>query len=161
MSGPVAIRSLAAPDAEACDAVIRSLPYHFGDEGGQAECAEAVRSQDGLVIERDGAVAGFVTWLPRFASSWEITWLAVASDARRTGLGGRLMNRVATLATEFGMQYLLVTTLSAASPEPGVSDGYDGTRRFYRSHGFIDLWEPHGWWNDENQALLLLRDLTR
>ena len=54
----------------------------------------------------------------------------------------------------------MVTTLSASSPEPGVVDGYDGTRRFYQKHGFVPLWEPKGWWNDTNQALLFVRDLT-
>jgi hypothetical protein len=31
----VTIRPLEAADARACDEVIRSLPYHFGDEDGQ------------------------------------------------------------------------------------------------------------------------------
>jgi len=51
----VTIRPLEAADAEACDAIVASLPYHFGLEEGRRECAAAVRSQRGLVAEREGA----------------------------------------------------------------------------------------------------------
>ena len=50
----VEIRRLGEADAEACDAVVASLPYHFGDEGGRDACAEAVRTQPGLVATTDG-----------------------------------------------------------------------------------------------------------
>jgi hypothetical protein len=52
---PVTIRALAPEDAPACDAIILSLPYRFGHEGGRQECARAVREEDGLVALRDGA----------------------------------------------------------------------------------------------------------
>ncbi len=71
------------------------------------------------------------------------------------------METFAADALSHGARYLVVTTLSASSDEPGVTDGYEGTRRFYHKHAFVSLWEPKGWWNDENQALVLLRDLTR
>ena len=38
------VRPLTAADAEACDAIVLSLPYHFGDEAGRADCAAAARS---------------------------------------------------------------------------------------------------------------------
>jgi hypothetical protein len=56
-----AIRPLTAADAPSCDAVIRSLPYHFGDPDGQRERAEAVRASPGLVAVRDDRVVGFLT----------------------------------------------------------------------------------------------------
>ena len=155
------IRPLTAADADACDAIIASLPYHFGDAGGRAECAQAVRTQDGLAAVADGAVAGFLTWVPRFGHAREITWLAVHAERRRGGIGGRLVQQLAESARAAGCSYLLVTTLAESSAEPGVTDGYEGTRRFYRSHGFVHLWEPEGWWNDQNQAVLMLRDLSR
>ena len=37
MTTGVTIRPLEAADAPACDEVIRSLPYHFGDEDGQRQ----------------------------------------------------------------------------------------------------------------------------
>lgn len=45
----VEVRALRPADAEACDAIVASLPYHFGQEDGRAECARKVRSQPGLV----------------------------------------------------------------------------------------------------------------
>lgn len=56
-------------------------------------------------------------------------------------------------------RYLLVTTLSESVPEPGVEDGYDRTRRFYRRNGFTPVWEPSGWWDGEYQAVLMVRPL--
>ena len=44
-----------------CDAIIASLPDWFGLQEGIDECAEAVRTQPGLVCERDGRVVGFLT----------------------------------------------------------------------------------------------------
>ncbi len=37
----VAVRPLAPGDAPACDAIVASLPYHFGQEEGR-DCATAV-----------------------------------------------------------------------------------------------------------------------
>ena len=55
------VRELLLADAPACDAVIASLPYFFGDPDGIRECAEAVRSQRGFVATDAAAVAGFIT----------------------------------------------------------------------------------------------------
>ena len=48
-------------DSAACDAIVASLPNWFGLEEGIRECAEAVRTQPGLVAEVDGEVSGFLT----------------------------------------------------------------------------------------------------
>ena len=153
------IRALNAADADACDAVIASLPYHFGDEGGRAECAEAVRTQRGLVAATDdGVVVGFITWVIPDGLAAELTWLAVEQGHRRAGIGGRLVDAlVAELPA--GTRYLAVTTLAEESEPDPPPDGYQTTRRFYRRHGFEPLWRPTGWWDDENQAELMIRDL--
>ena len=140
------IRALTPADAEACDAVLRSLPYHFGDPGGQEECARAVRACDGLVALHDGEIVGFLTVVPHFETSREITWMAVHADHRSRGIGHRLIERLAADLRARGQQFLFVATLSDQRPEPGVEDGYNRTRAFYRSAGFIpalnmpDLW---------------------
>ena len=58
------------------------------------------------------------------------------------------------------MRYVVVTTLSEATPEPGVEDGYAGTRRFWQRCGFEPVWDPAGWWNEENQAVVMIRPLA-
>jgi GNAT superfamily N-acetyltransferase len=152
------IRQLAPADAAACDAIVASLPYHFGDEHGRELCAAAVREQAGLVAAQGGPPIGFVTWRPWYATAIEITWMAVHADQRRQGIGRAL---VETLVGEVppAMGYAVVTTLSEATPEPGVEDGYAGTRAFWQRCGFEPVWEPAGWWNDENQAVVMIRPL--
>jgi GNAT superfamily N-acetyltransferase len=154
--GPGSVRPLTPGDAEACDGIVASLPYHFGDADGRAACAEAVRTSVGLVCEVGGRVAGFLTWRTWYERAAEITWMAVDADHRRRGVGAALVEAQAA-AVPPGTRHLIVTTLAETTPEPGVADGYAGTRRFYETHGFDPIWEPHGWWNDRNQAVLMLR----
>jgi GNAT superfamily N-acetyltransferase len=156
--GPVTIRPLEPADAAACDAIVASLPYHFGDEHGRELCAAAVRSQTGLLAAAGDTPVGFVTWRPWYTAAAEITWMAVHATERRQGIGRAL---VAALVSELrpAVRYLVVTTLSEATPEPAVEDGYAGTRRFWRRCGFEPVWDPAGWWNDENQAVVMIRPL--
>jgi ribosomal protein S18 acetylase RimI-like enzyme len=86
------IEPLTAEHAAACDAVIASLPYHFGDPDGIRDCAHAVRTQRGWVALLEGAVAGFLTLLFHNEESAEITWMAVHTDHRRHGIGRALID---------------------------------------------------------------------
>lgn len=153
------IRPLRPDDAPACDAVIRSLPYFFGDPVGREQCAEAVRSEAGFVAEREGAVAGFITLKPHTPGSMEITWMAVHAQHRRQGIGGTLIDAAVAYAASIGARMLIVLTLGPSVPEePG--DNYAGTRRFYEDNSFIPLRELQlRDWNDSH-ALLLARPLS-
>ena len=156
------VRPLLAADGPSCDAIVASLPYHFGNAAGRADCAAAVRSQAGAVATRDRDVVGFATWRLGLPAALEITWLAVHAHHRGTGLGRRIVAAAAGAATAAGASYLVVATLSASVAEPGIDgiDGYARTRRFYERNGFVPLWEPHGWWSDEDQAMLMVRPAT-
>ncbi|HUZ84757.1 MAG TPA: GNAT family N-acetyltransferase, partial [Gaiellales bacterium] len=85
------MRPLRADDAAVCDTIVASLPHHFGEAGGRADCARAVRSQAGLVVSTGGEVAGFLTWRAWYGTSVEITWMAVRAGCRRSGLGTALI----------------------------------------------------------------------
>lgn len=85
----VVLRALEPSDAEACDAIVRGLPYHFGQASGRAQAAAAVRTQRGLVAVDDGAVVGFCTFvrgsIPRPRSRgwrWTRTTAAKGSGTR-------------------------------------------------------------------------------
>jgi GNAT superfamily N-acetyltransferase len=152
----IIIRPLTPADAPGCDAVIASLPYFFGDPAGVADCAKAVRSQRGAVAKIDAVVAGFVTLEFHFPESAEITWMAVHAQHRRSGIGARLMDAAVHAAAAEGAKMLCVMTLGPSVPED-ASDNYEGTRRFYRSQGFVPLREIGlREWNDSH-ALMLAR----
>lgn len=156
------VRVLTAGDAPACDAIIAGLPYFFGIAAGVSECARAVRSQRGWVIEEAGRISGFLTVdRPPGAGpdslAPEISWMAVDAARRRHGLGGALVEAVAGELAAEGERALSVLTQAASVPETGP-DTYAGTRAFYRKAGFAPIRELHppGW---DVPALLLVRPL--
>jgi ribosomal protein S18 acetylase RimI-like enzyme len=156
-ANPTELRRLTTADAPACDAIIASLPYHFGQERGVEECAKAVRQQAGFVATIDGDVVGFLTFTNHWPESAEITWMAVSAEHRRRGIGRALIEyAVARLASQ-GTKFAFLLTLGPSVPDD-VEDGYQGTRRFYEAVGFTPLRE-FGLrdWEDE-AALLLVRN---
>ncbi len=148
-----------AKDADACDAVLATLPYHFGDPTGQADCAKAVRSERGWVAVDGNDVVGFVTVAPSSDEALEITWMAVRMDCRRSGIGAQLMKTAVDAAMKDGFRQLVVMTLGPSEPED-AQDSYEGTRRFYKREGFVPLKELglRSWTN--GHALLLARSLS-
>jgi ribosomal protein S18 acetylase RimI-like enzyme len=141
----VEVRALRIEDAPACDAIIASLPDWFGLDEGIQECAAAVRTQPGLVAEREGLMVGFLTVTRPSDRAAEISWLAVHRDARGRGAGTRLVDRlVSDLRAEEGVHLLVVKTLSDRT-DPGPE--YAATRAFYLAKGFtpaaeLDLFGP-------------------
>jgi GNAT superfamily N-acetyltransferase len=151
------IRELSPSDAEACDAIVAGLDYHFGLEEGRRLCAAAVRTQRGIVALRDGEVVGFLTWEPRYDEAIEITWMAVRRDARGQGIGRRLVETLSTERRTEGARLLLVLTVSPNDEEPDPRDGgYEATRAFYRSAGFAMVRDLPGEW-DGDLAVLFVR----
>ncbi len=152
----VSIRPLEVADAPACDEIIRSLPYHFGDPDGQRQCAEAVRGSPGLVAVRDDQVVGFLTVAHNFESTSEITWMAVHARHRGQGMGRALVDRLTGQLRGEGRRLLLVLTVSSLDEEPGVDDGYQRTRAFYRSVGFLPARELPDLWPGDKALLLVM-----
>jgi ribosomal protein S18 acetylase RimI-like enzyme len=149
------IRPLRPADAEACDAIIAGLPDWFGLDEGIAECAEAVRTQAGLVAEQGGGVAGFVTHRLHYPRAAEITWLAVAHGAHRQGHGRELIEALCRELAGDGVRYLSVRTLSPRSDD----EFYARTRAFYEGLGFTPLLDLPELWDEENPAMVLVRAL--
>jgi ribosomal protein S18 acetylase RimI-like enzyme len=155
----ITIRPLAPLDAEACDAIVASLPHHFGQEEGRRACAAAVRTQPGLVAERDGEVVGFLTAENRFDDAVEITWMAVHASHRRGGLGRALMDRLAADLRAQNRRLLLVLTVSPSDGPDDNDDGYAGTRDFYAANGFALARDFEGYWSGGDTPVLMVRVL--
>jgi ribosomal protein S18 acetylase RimI-like enzyme len=153
------VRALAPADAAACDAIIASLTNHIGLEEGRRDCAAAVRSQRGLVAEIDGAVVGFLTVEPRFDEAAEITWMAVHADRRHGGVGRALMDRLAADLEAEGRRLLVVLTVSPNDPPDEIPDGYQATRAFYASNGFVLARDFAGYWGEHDTPVLMVRPL--
>lgn len=158
MPPPPNIRPLTSTDAPACDAIIVSLPYFFGDPDGVRDCAAAVRSQPGYVAILNDDTAAFLTIERHNPESAEIAWMAAHADYRRHGLGRALIERAAANLAADGARMLCVLTLGPSVPED-ATDNYAGTRAFYQSCGFVPLRELElRSWNDA-YALMLARAL--
>lgn len=149
------IRALGGGDAEACDEIVLGLSYHFGSEIGRRECAAAVRSQRGLVAVDDGRVVGFLTLRPWFDDALEITWMAVRVDRRGQGIGRLLVDAVVSDARREDRRLLLVLTVSPNDEPDDVPDGYEATRAFYRSNGFVFARDFGGLWPGEIPVLMI------
>jgi ribosomal protein S18 acetylase RimI-like enzyme len=156
----VDVRPLAPADAGACDRIVAGLPYHFGQEQGRRECAVAVRSQAGLVAVEGDDVVGFLTYVPRFDEAAEITWMAVHTDRRRRGIGHRLIERLTERLAADGVRILVVLTVSPSDPGPEPDDGYQSTRAFYRSTGFVLARDLRNEWDGGDTAVVLVKALA-
>lgn len=155
----IEIRALAPSDAESCDRIIASLPYHFGHEQGRRDCAAAVRRELGLVAAGDEGVVGFLTYVPRFEESAEITWMAVRNDRRRQGIGHRMIERLTDILRADGRRILVALTVSPSDPGLEPDDGYGATRAFYRSCGFVLARDLHNEW-DSDTAVVMVKSLA-
>ena len=155
----VSVRALGPEDANACDGIIAGLPYHFANEQGRRDCAAAVRREAGLVAVEDAAVVGFLTYAHRFDEAAEITWMAVRADRRRRGIGHALIDELSRRLVEEGRRVLLVLTVSPSDPGDEPEDGYQSTRAFYRSTGFVLGRDLRGEW-DSDTAVLMVRALA-
>jgi len=157
----IQIRPLTAGDAPACDAIILSLPEHFGLEDGRRACARAVRTREGLVATVTEQIVGFLTIERHFTASAEITWMAVHATQRRHGIGSALIERLCRDLRASGCRLLLVSTQPESVDEHGIVDTYVDTRAFYEKVGFIPMCVAPNYWGSGNPALLLALPLDR
>jgi ribosomal-protein-alanine N-acetyltransferase len=112
----------------------------------QADMAELVGSPGvtGLVVERDGAPAGMVL-VRAAAGEAEILTIAVLPQARRSGLGARLMAAAAEAAREHACDTLFLE----------VSDRNAAAAALYAGAGFEEVGRRRGYYRDGSDARLL------
>jgi coenzyme F420-0:L-glutamate ligase/coenzyme F420-1:gamma-L-glutamate ligase len=134
------------------EAVLRDLPEWFGIEEATAAYVEAAASLPTFAVEPD---AGFVCLKQHTPRAAEIYVMGVRSEHHRRGVGRALVGAAEGWCRARAIRYLHVKTLGPSRP----SRSYAATRAFYEALGFIPLEELHGYWDDENPTLILVKDV--
>jgi coenzyme F420-0:L-glutamate ligase/coenzyme F420-1:gamma-L-glutamate ligase len=134
------------------EAVLRNLPEWFGIEEATQGYIDAAAALPTFVAEPD---AGFLCLKQHTPQAAEIYVMGVRREHHRRGIGRLLVGAAESWCRAHGIRYLQVKTLGPSRPDPE----YDRTRAFYEALGFIPLEEFHALWDEENPALLLVKDV--
>ncbi len=157
MTPPFVVRRLEREDAEAICALAASLGEWFNHEG-LARIAKDLAFHEGVVAVQGGHVVGFVTWARADAETAELSWMGVARDLHRRGIGTALLAALVAELRAAGFCSLVVSTVADnVEYEP-----YARTRAFYRTRGFTDFRVDARYWgtgDDLYDRLVLRRDL--
>jgi len=85
----------------------------------------------------------------------EVYVMGVSRGHHRRGIGRALVAAAEAWCRARHIRYLQVKTLGPSRPDAE----YGATRAFYESIGFVALEELHGLWDEENPALILVKDI--
>ena len=134
------------------EAVLRDLPEWFGIEEATAAYIAAAATLPTLAVEPD---LGFLCLKQHTPRAVELYVMGVRREQHRRGIGRALVAAAQEWCRAHGIRYLHVKTLGPSRP----SRGYAATRAFYEALGFIPLEELDGYWDEENPALILVKDV--
>jgi ribosomal protein S18 acetylase RimI-like enzyme len=86
-----------------------------------------------LVAENSGVIVGYICYgpTPLTETTWDIYWEAVAPECQGYGIGSALINEAESNIKTQGGKRVLIETSSAPD--------YKNTRRFYLSHGYVQI----------------------
>jgi coenzyme F420-0:L-glutamate ligase/coenzyme F420-1:gamma-L-glutamate ligase len=134
------------------EAVLRDLPEWFGIEEATRRYVEAAATLPTFAVEPD---IGFLCLKQHTPRAAELCVMGVRRKHHRRGIGRALVAEAESWCRAHGIRYLHVKTLGPSRS----SRGYDATRAFYEAQGFVALEEIHGFWDEENPALILVKDV--
>jgi GNAT superfamily N-acetyltransferase len=134
-----------------CDGVLGDLSDWFGFEDVHAAYVRDVAELPTFAIGDDAFLA-LKVHNPRAA---ELCVIGVRRDRHRQGLGTALLEAAEAYLRARDVEYLQVKTLGPSYPD----EGYERTRRFYETSGFVPLEEIHGLWDTDNPCLLMVKRL--
>jgi [ribosomal protein S18]-alanine N-acetyltransferase len=100
-----------------------------------------------LVIQEDGAVAGFLIGREITQDEWEIENLAIAGAARRRGLGSRLLSEFLNLARSRGGKDIFLE----------VRASNHAARALYQKWAFLEAGVRKSYYQDPLEDALILR----
>jgi len=134
-----------------CERVLRDLPDWFGFEDVNAAYVRDVAGLPTFAVGDDAFLA-LKVHNPRAA---ELYVMGVRRERHGQGLGTGLVAAAERYLRERGVEYLQVKTLGPSYPD----EGYERTRWFYESRGFVPLEEIRGLWDADNPCLLMVKRL--
>jgi GNAT superfamily N-acetyltransferase len=143
--------------AEDVRRILEALPEWFGDADAIDNYVAAAADDDYgsvLAVAPDGVIGAALT-LRHFREGAELHLIAVHPDARGTGVGRLLVERVASQLAVDGCTLLSVHTVGPSFE----NEPYAHTRAFYRSVGFVPL-EEHDGLDWPGPTLILVRPLV-
>jgi coenzyme F420-0:L-glutamate ligase / coenzyme F420-1:gamma-L-glutamate ligase len=132
------------------EAVLRDLPEWFGIEQATRDYIEAAAALPTFAVGPD---LGFLCLKQHTPRAAEVYVMGVLREHHRRGVGRALVATAEAWCRARGIRYLQVKTLGPSRS----SRGYDATRAFYEAVGFVPLEELHGFWDEENPALILVK----
>jgi coenzyme F420-0:L-glutamate ligase/coenzyme F420-1:gamma-L-glutamate ligase len=141
-----------AERSRVAEVVLRDLPDWFGIEAATAAYIEEAATLPTFAVEPD---AGFLCLKQHTPRAAELYVMGVRLQQHRRGIGRALVSAAESWCRARGIRYLHVKTLGPSRS----SRGYDTTRAFYEAMGFVALEELHGLWDEENPALILVKDV--
>ena len=156
---PVSVQRLVPGHAADVLALARSLGDWFNDEGLR-QMETDLRNHAGHVALLGARLVGFATWNPVDGPVANLSWMGVAEDVQRTGIGRTLVQAVVADLRLAGFRFLEVSTVAdSVDYKP-----YERTRHFYRAIGFLDERVDRGYFHSAEgpyDRLLLRLDLTK
>jgi coenzyme F420-0:L-glutamate ligase / coenzyme F420-1:gamma-L-glutamate ligase len=135
------------------EVVLRDLPDWFGIEEATAAYIKDAATLPTFAVEPD---IGFLCVKQHTVRAAELYVMGVRREHHRRGIGRALVEAAESWCRAHGIRYLHVKTLGPSRPDRE----YDATRAFYEAMGFVPLEELHGFWDEENPALVLVKDVT-
>jgi GNAT superfamily N-acetyltransferase len=151
----ITLQERASGSGPLCRSVLGELPGWFGIEEAVDNYVEVADRSPTIVASTGGEDVGFLTIVDHSRYAAEIYVMGVRPAFHRRGIGRSLVECAEELASDRGIEYLQVKTLSERRPDPR----YAATRAFYLVCGFRPLEELPTLWGPENPALQLVKAL--
>lgn len=108
-----------------------------------------------VTAEEDGIVVGYACYgpAPLARGVFDLYWIAVAPEFQRRGLGRALLSEVELAVRRSEGRMLLVETAG--------KEGYEPTRRFYRSSGYLEVARIHDYYEVADDKVIFGKRFER